>query len=157
MADPYPERRRRQRLDRRDHHRASHGRADRHPSERAIQSALQKIADHDVPGTPPVGAFKVLNRIHDSEWQIQNRTVESFSITTGRPRHGALRSDDHIGRYELRLPIAEVDDETVHGDSCPECGGETALYRYSAHHHIAGSQSVFCLRCEQQLHSDDWG
>jgi len=154
----HPERRRQQRLHRETKRSAArHERATRQPSERAIQSALQKIADHDVPGTPPVGALKVLNRIHESERTINDRTVESFSITTGRPRHGALRSDDHIGSYELRLPLVSVDHEAVPGELCPECGGDMVLYQYNAHHFIAGSESVVCPECEEVLYSEDWG
>lgn len=159
MTDPHPEARRRQRLDRADHGRAARnrGRGGRGPSERHISKALKAVAKHDVPGTPKVGTLKVLREIHESERTTDTRTVRDFSITRGDPQHGAHRSDDHIGRYEVELPIEEVEDEVTHGDTCPECGGERALYKYHAHHYIAGGESLLCLQCEELLHSEEWG
>jgi len=158
MSDPYPEARRRQRLDRTDHQRAARdrGRQQRGPSTSRINSALEAVADHDIPGTPPVTELEVLEHVHDSEWSVETRDVRDFSITRGDPQHGALRSDDHVGRYEVAFPLHEAG---LPGSprQCPECGGERGLYKYRAHHHIAGSESIYCLACEHQIHSEDWG
>jgi len=133
-------------------------RADRRgPSPRRIGEALDTIAAHDVPGQPRAGTLKVLRELHDSEWTTDTRNVRDFSITRGDPQHGAHRSDDHIGRYQLELPLSEVSDEAVCGSECPHCDNTGALYKYRAHHHIAGSESVFCLQCEEVLYSKKWG
>ena len=158
MTDPYPEARRRHRLDRTDHHRAARnrGRQQRGPSTRRINSALESVADHDIPGMPGVGDLKVLEHVHDSEWTVETREVREFSITKGDPRHGEKRSDDHVGRYEVEFPLREADIPEF-PEECPECGGERGLYRYRAHHNIAGGETVWCLSCEHQLHSEEWG
>lgn len=159
MTDPYPERRRRDRLDRSDHRRpASQGRGrSRGPSERQITRALDALGAHDVPGTPRVGALEVLNEVHDSETCTETRTLRGFSITRGDPQHGALRSDDHVGRYEVALPFAEVDDDACPLDACPECDADRAVYKYNAHHYIAGGESLFCATCEANIYSEEWG
>ncbi len=155
MTDPYPERRRRDRLDRSDHRRVQDNR--RGPTPKQVQKALEDVADHDVPGTPNVGALKALKEVHSTEWAVDEREVRDFRVTRGDPQHGAHRSDDHVGRYELELPIYQVDDEAVPGHECPECGGERALYKYHANHFIAGSESIFCLSCEVKLYGEEWG
>ena len=159
MTDPYPEARRRQRLDRSTHRRpASQGRGrSRGPSERDIKKALDDLATHDVPGEPRLRTLKILDGLHESETCTDTRDLRGFSITRGDPQHGAYRSDDHIGRYELALPLAEVDEEAHPTDECPECGGERAVYKYRAHHYIAGSESLFCETCETKLWGEDWG
>lgn len=159
MTGPYPERRRRERLDRTDHRRAIEARrADRRgPPPRAVAEALEQVADHDVPGTPPVSALSVLAEVAATEWTTDTREVRDFSITSGDPQHGAHRSDDHVGRYEVELPVAEVADDAADGDRCPECGHDRARFHYSAHHYIAGSESVVCPRCEHEYHSERWG
>lgn len=158
MGHPYPERNRRQRLDRRDHSRHSR---DQHgprgePSERQIERALSSIATHDTPGTPRVGALKLLRELHESEWVTDTREVRDFSVKRGRPEHGALRSDDHVGSYVVTLPFAEVDDDAVAADLCRRCGHERALYTYSAHHHISGNDAVECVNCDYTHYSTDW-
>lgn len=158
MVDPYPERRRRDRLDRTDHRREVESRraGRRGPSQKQIDRALQQVADHDVPGTPHVGTLKVLQEIHETERMTDTRRVRDLSITRGDPQHGAYRSDDHVGRYVVALPFAEVDGDTFEGDTCPECGGDRAVYKYRAHHFIAGSESLFCARCETNHNSEEW-
>lgn len=159
MTDPYPERRRRSRLDRTDHREAARDlrRGRRGPSTQRVKDALDAVASHDVPGTPSVGELKVLKHVHDSEWTVENRHVRSFSITKGDPQHGEYRSDDHVGAYELVVPFEEIDRETVPGHECPECGNWKALYKYRATHFIAGSESIFCLRCEAKVWGEEWG
>lgn len=158
MTDPYPEERRRRRLQNDGLQRDAAGRPphERGPSADRVNEALEAVASHDIPGTPPVSELKVLKQVHSSEWRIENRRVRYFSITPGDPQHGAMRSDTHVGRYEVEVPIAEIGVPGI-GSKCPECGHRRALYRYRTHHNIAGSESVFCLRCEEKLHGEDWG
>jgi hypothetical protein len=158
MTDPYPEARRRARLDRTDHQRArrDRGRQRRGPSTSRIEAALETVANHDIPGTPGTGDLRVLKHVHDSEWTVETREVRDFSVTRGDPQHGAKRSDDHVGRYTVAFPLFEADLSGV-PEECPECGGERGVYTYRAHHYISGGESVTCLRCEQQLHSEEWG
>lgn len=148
-----------QRPDRTNHHREIESRRAnrRGPTPDEVEKALHKVATHDVPGMPNVHVMRVLQEVHEAEWDVDTRRLVDFGITTGDPQHGAMRSDDHVSRYVLRLPIVEVNDGTFHGTECPECGGEMALYKYQAHHHIAGSESLFCTTCEEELWSEEWG
>jgi len=155
MTDPYPEARRRRRLDRGGTRPPERPR-DRGPSARDVEGALQQVSDASVPGTPPVGALQVLRHIDSHEHTTATREVLDFSITAGRPQHGALRSDDHVGHYEVVLPFEEVGLPGFPA-CCPECGERRARYEYSADHHIAGSERVVCHTCEHCLHSDGWG
>ena len=120
-----------------------------------IGDAVDEIENLSIPGTPPVRLARAIQRDQVPR-QVGRRKVTDVSVTDGRPMHGAMRSDDHIGRFEIELPISEIDHETVEGRRC-ECGGVDALYRYSASHHIAGSETVFCLDCEEQLYNERWG
>lgn len=147
--------------DRTDHEREARrrrrpDRGHRGPSTKRINSALEAVESHAVPGQPPATELKVLKHVHDSEWNVGDRRIREFQIASGKPMRGELRSDDHISRYELELPLHEVDDATIPGATCPECGGRDVLYKYHANHHIAGYRSVFCLDCEERLHHNEW-
>lgn len=143
-----PERERRARLDRTDHSReVERRRRDDSPSREAIDNALEAIETHDIPGTPPVGALKVLQRaVGGTPIEVGDRKVRDFRIQDGDPRHGAKRSDDHVGRYEVE-----------YAEGCDECGHPTLLYKYNAYHHISGGDSIVCPDCEHVHHSEDWG
>lgn len=150
---------RRHTLDRTDHARAARDRRGRHrgPSERDIRSALSTVEDHDVPGTPSVGAASTLQHVDNDALEAGTRMLRDVSVKPGDPEHGAHRSDPHIKRYKLDLPAREVDGEVLAGEACPECGHEMVRYKYRAHHFIAGSESLFCLGCEAKLWGEDWG
>lgn len=148
---------RRQRLDRTDHQRAVRDQRRRGPPADAIADAADECQTHNVPGTPDVRALKVLRDGMALPLEVGDRKVVEASITDGDPQHGALRSDDHIGRYEVELPFAAVSPDTHEGDACHECGASRALYRYSANHHISGYERLYCLTCEEQVYSEDWG
>ena len=145
--------------DRTDHRRAVENRRHdrRGPSESRIAAALETVATHDVPGTPRAGTLKVLRHLHESDRKTDTRTVRDFSIRRGKPRHGAKRSDDHVGEYEVELPATEVTDDVLPGDACPECNHERVRYDYHAFHYIAGGEAITCARCEATLHEDEWG
>lgn len=122
-----------------------------------LVDAIDAILSHDVPGTPPIGAITTIQKATSLPFSVGSRTVKSVSITRGKPQHGAFRSDTHIGRYEVELPLYEVDRETVTVDECPECGEQTAVFSYSAHHYIAGSESISCSSCDETHYSEEWG
>lgn len=78
--------------------------------------------------------------------EVGGRKVRSYSITSGDPTHGEMRSDDHVGRYEVEHPRR-----------CPDCGYPTLVYEYHAHHFIAGGDKTYCEACETVHDSNDWG
>jgi hypothetical protein len=149
--------RRRHRLDRTDHIREREVREHRRrgPSSTAISDALEAIEAMDVPGTPRVGVARTLRDGVAFPVNVSTRTVKSAAITGGRPDHGALRSDDHISRFEVVLPFAEVNNDAVPVSECPECGFPDAVYTYSAHHHMSYAESVVCDSCGAEAYGDD--
>lgn len=151
--------RERRHLDRTDHARAAENRRrqSRMPPESAIQDALSAVEDHEVPGTPPVSALKVLDRLRPDERETETRRVEGISITTGRPQSGVHRSDDHVGRYTAELPAAQVSSDAYAPDECRECGHDRVTYSYHANHYIAGGEGIECAECGTALYGDEWG
>lgn len=141
--------RRRQRLDRTDHAAAAAAEADRRrreqPPEDRIEEAIETVAEHDIPGTPPVWALKVLEHVY-TPTEAGDRRLLTFDIARGRPRNGALRSDDHISHYKVEYPR-----------ECGECGHDTAVYEERAHHHIAGGHGIECAACGAVHESNEWG
>lgn len=71
--------------------------------------------------------------------------LQKVSITSGRPKHGALMSGAHVSGVKATLPI-----------EC-SCGHRRAILDYSRHHNIAGGYSVTCERCENTIESEEWG
>lgn len=116
------------------------------PAPDQIREALAAVESHDIPGDPGVQPIRVLKASVGLPVSVGPRTVREADIAEGRPRHGEKRSDDHISRYEV-----------VFENHCPECGHDRGLYRYHAHHHIAGGFTIFCPRCEAVLDSEEWG
>lgn len=72
--------------------------------------------------------------------------LTSCSITSGRPRHGAMMSADHVGSLEAEIPR-----------ECPDCGHDRARLTMSRHHNIAGSHGVVCPRCDREHEAETWG
>lgn len=135
-------------------HQGGHGRPEHerdprrdHPTPERVAEALEKIADHEIPGTPPLWALRTIREAACGERvNVGRRSLKEFRIAGGRPDHGALRSDPHVSRYVIHFPRR-----------CPECDHHEAKYRYSAHHHISGSWSVWCTACESKLDGEEWG
>lgn len=122
-----------------------------------VRQARDHVSKSDLPGTPDLSHARILQEIGLPEW-CGSRKVLGLSITRGDPQHGAKRSDDHVGLFEVEAPLSEIEDVP---DVCPECdpgiGTERGRYRYQATHFIAGSETVFCTNCEEVLYSEDWG
>lgn len=127
------------------------------PTPSEIHQALEDVLDKQVPGTPHVEALKVLRDAAGNDWTVANRELLSFTITHGQPRHGALRSDDHVGQYEVQVPFHEVSPEVFADAECPACDHEWAIYTYNTHHNISGSEAVVCAHCEATVHTNEWG
>lgn len=139
-------------------HRDRQQRSDRKgPSRHAIRDALDNVVGHKIPGTPMLSTARLLSEHFGTPFAVETRRVTDIRIQRGDPRHGAKRSDDHVSRYEVELPLGEVGADAFEGVRCPHCGGTDGLYRYHANHHIAGSQTLFCLDCEEVLYSEEWG
>lgn len=139
----------RRHLDRTDHRRAAEARRRdrRGPTEEQIARALSEVESHDIPGTPHVGVLKVLSAT-DMSLPIHagSRVLRAFSVRSGDPRHGAKRSDDHVGHYTVAYP-----------GECPSCDHDVLVFEYSAYHYIAGGDSIACDACEYVVESDEWG
>lgn len=151
--DPYPERRRRNRLDEQRHDRREA--PTRGPTDDDISRALLAAAEADIPGAPPVGAAKILCHLAPRERTTGNgRRIETVRITHGDPQHGAKRSDDHISRYDIVAPLEQVHHSP---DECPECDSQSARYVSHAKHYLAGYEVIECARCEHEIWGESWG
>lgn len=130
---------------------------ERGPSPDEVADALETVLTTNVPGTPRVGALRTLTDALETPFSVGTRTVREVSIRRGDPNHGAKRSDDHIGAYEVAAPLSEVSPAAFDGDECPNCMSTTAVYSFGAYHHMAASESLVCETCEQTLHAEEWG
>lgn len=118
------------------------------PSPDEIREALEHLEGHTVPGTPDVRHLKTLEAAGiTAPLEVGYRTIKSYSVTHGKPRHGELRSDDHVSGYHA----------VVRRD-CPECPWRWAEYEYDAYHHISGSESLTCQNpnCEHTYRDETW-
>lgn len=115
------------------------------PTREQVDSALNELLNHDIPGTPDVRAVSIIEEAFGFPVNVGGRRVLDASITKGRPRHGEMRSDDHIGSYEVEYMR-----------DCPECPSVRAVFKYSAHHHIAGMRSITCRRCDHEYEYEEW-
>lgn len=127
-----------------------------HPRPDEIEQAIGEAIHHDVPGTPPLRALKTLAAAGIGSFNSGEREVLEYSITKGRPRHGEMRSDDHIGSYQALVPLARVSREAFEGEGCPECNCGVGIYEYGAHHHISGGEGLNCARCKEPLYDEEW-
>lgn len=150
--------RERRHLDRTQHERVidNRRRRQRNPDPDTVDRAKHAVGSHDVPGTPNVQALKVLDHVPREVHETDTREVRNYSIRAGKPRHGAKRSDDHIGRYVIALPLAEVDDEVLVDPRCPDCGCDRGVYDYQAYHYISANEAIICDHCEAVLHGESW-
>lgn len=131
------------------------------PTEEQIVKAIGHIETLELPGTPTVRHVEVLNDGPGIPLSIGTRRVTTAKITRGDPMHGAKRSNDHIGRFEIIAPLADIDpgEDYENGEipnSCPECGSATGRYEYDAYHYIAGSEAVTCIN-GHAIMAEEWG
>jgi len=134
---------------------------------RIAEDVRRTMAEYlELPTTPSVQDARDLLIIGLPELCGANRILD-VSIARGQPENGAMRSDDHVSRFEVEFPIHEwageepigvfPDPDDLHGVRvCPECGSERAVYAYSACHFIAGSEDVSCAGCGTTLYHEDW-
>lgn len=120
------------------------------PTGEAIGEALSKLVEGNPKEMPAMSAVKTLQDAGiDFPVTVGNRRIMAVSITRGKVGrgNGHLRSDDHISRYEVEYPA-----------ECPEddCWSEVTRYKYSANHHIAGSERTYCPTCETIHDSEEW-
>lgn len=116
------------------------------PNREEIKVALAEIEETSLPGTPSIGAVRTLLAMTSPPITVGQRTVTRACIQEGRPRHGEMRSDDHISSFEVQ-----------YREECPECGSLRACYSYDAFHFIAGSESAKCEGCGFVYHHEEWG
>lgn len=111
------------------------------------------------PLDPSVDAIETLRQTVGIPATVGDVLVLEADVTRGRPRHGALRSDDHVSSLTLRLPLETLAESDSLGvpDRCPECGHDRATYDYAAQHHIAGMVAVTCPVCDHEHDGDTWG
>jgi hypothetical protein len=118
------------------------------PSPDEIASALEELERHTT-DTPRVSDLRTLTRAGITpSVSVGNTTILDWSITEGRPRHGAMRSDSHVSYWKTRFESRE---------ECPDCSAHGRVFEYSAHHNIAGYVSETCECCEHTFESEDWG
>ena len=118
------------------------------PSPDEIASALAALEEHETT-TPRVRHIRTLARAGITpSITVGNLSILGWSITEGSPRHGAMRSDDHVSFWETRFTSRE---------SCPDCDSYERTFTYSAHHNIAGHVVEKCDYCEHTFESEDWG
>jgi hypothetical protein len=110
-----------------------------------LDQAREHLADLDGPEIPSLWALRTLRDEEGLPVACGNVLVLDFEETRGDPRHGEMRSDDHVSHYAAVVPV-----------DCDECDHDRAVYRYDAYHHIAGSFSVECRRCGAVLDSAEW-
>jgi len=122
-----------------------------------LEHARDEIAER--PLDPSPRALETLRRTVGLPAMAGDVLVLEGAITRGRPRHGALRSDDHVSQLTLRLPLEALggDDRHEVPERCPECHHDRATYDLSTHHHIAGRVAVTCPVCDREHHSERWG
>ena len=117
------------------------------PTPDEITSALAELESHTT-STPRVSDLRTLTRAGITpSVSIGDTTILDWSITEGRPRHGALRSDSHVSYWKTRFESRK---------QCPDCSSYTRIFEYSAHHHIAGHLSETCGYCGHTFESEEW-
>lgn len=134
------------------HHREPHPGPRKAPMDH-IREAREQLRKN--PLAPSVGTLRTLRREDSTPIATHGIVVREFSITGGRPRHGALRSDDHIGSYEAVVPFTMARDDHI-PDECDQCGHDRLIYETSTHHHIAGYEAAECAHCGAEVFSEEW-
>ena len=127
------------------------------PTVEELTEAAETIQNHTVPGTPAKGVVETIHRSSELPFGVGTRELKAATITSGRPGHGAMRSDDHVSLYEIELPLREVSNDAVEANECLTCGEQRAVYSYSAHHNISGHEAVECAFCGDVHYSEEWG
>ena len=109
-----------------------------------VLEQIENLHGTDVPATP---VAKAIESTFTMPIAVGNVRIDELSITRGNPQHGALRSDDHVGRYTAQQPAY-----------CETCETQTTHeITYRAHHYIAGSHAAHCTLCDTATIDEDWG
>lgn len=114
--------------------------------ESRIDHAVSEVRDLEGGDTPPTWVARTIEEERELPIWIEHREIRRVRISRGRPSNGAMRSDDHISTWEMD-----------YSGECPECGHDRLRHRYHAHHHIAGSDHIWCLECEHEIRAEEWG
>lgn len=133
-------------------------RAESLPRPDQVADARERVAK--APLDPGVWAVDVLGDAFGFPTPVDDDVlIVSASVTRGQPRHGAMRSDDHLGSLEV-----VAGNETIRAgsaldvpDECPVCGLSRTTYTLSTHHHIAGHESAVCAACGREHDAEMWG
>lgn len=119
------------------------------PSPAEIADALDDLATLS-PETehPDIDTLRTLSAADMDTVRTDGVHLIDYAIQKGKPRNGALRSDDHLSHLELNVPRR-----------CPEddCLAVRASYEYSAHHHVAGYERMTCEKCGHKYVDEKWG
>lgn len=118
------------------------------PSPDDIAAALAELEGHTTTTPSPSPIRTLQDAGIKAPLHIGHCTITSFEITSGNPRNGALRSDDHVSLWETVFRSRET---------CPDCGSHWREYVYTSHHHIAGRSAETCQMCEHTFESEEWG
>jgi len=119
------------------------------PSPDEIAEALAEI-ETCYTTTPSVSTLRVLQEAGITPTlEIGNTVILEWSITSGDPMNGALRSDDHVSSWKTAFRDMR--------ESCPDCDAAWREYEYHSHHHIAGQVSETCQICGHEFESEEWG
>lgn len=110
-----------------------------------VREAVDAIRRTEPDEVPPTWALDTLAYDRGTPIWIDDREIREISIRSGSPGHGALRSDDHVGEYEIE-----------YDGHCPSCRDARLRFSYGSYHHIAGYFSVECTECGGEIESEEW-
>jgi len=119
------------------------------PTPEEVRAALDALLDRPADDLPDVSDLKVLKAAEiEFPVTVGDRRVLTASITHGNPRHGEMRSDDHVSGYEV---------EFVEDCLAEDCFSDVLRWTYSATHNIAGRYKTYCPSCETVHDAEEWG
>ena len=132
-------------------------RAEHLPRSDQVSDARERVAE--TPLDPGVWAVDVLGDAFGFPTVVGDVLLVSASVTRGQPRHGAMRSDDHLGSLEVVASNETIRDGSALDvpDACPVCGLSRTTYTLSTHHNIAGHESAVCAACGNEHDGEMWG
>ena len=122
------------------------GYAGYNPSAEQIAKVAQKVENIHGTEIPSLSTLRDIQLCFGNSVGVGKVTIKSFVIEPGAPEHGAMRSDNHVKKYEAIQPAF-----------CEECEStHSARVEYGAYHHIAGYHSVTCLNCDNDIIDEQW-
>ena len=117
------------------------------PNAAQLAEVLEQIELLNGPDVPETAVAKAIESTFTLPISVGHVRIDELVITRGNPQHGAMRSDDHVGRYTARQPAY-----------CETCETQTTHeITYRAHHYIAGSHAAHCSLCDTATIDEDWG